>query len=1154
MFGKPAVQWHFRSLMQVYHGFLVSQDIYQSYKALNQVLDRFTKQVVDKEPLVFSNLFSRLSFICQKYRVEIDIQSFRILMQDIENYDSLCLSDFFMAYWSDVNLFISQVYQIPVWAENQQFLVLTSQRIALINHKDSQGIELLKVTFLYWEQSKMICQSQYDSNTSSIAVYPPKVQGKSIFASLKSLWNSAALHLLDVKIDSNGHYHPSVVIIEPDYLLDVSSVAECFQDYGFSELHFLKSKLQSALNTVHILIGNFANLVMDEVINGNTQTTQGSFNSVFQKHFQNYPLEHLLCKDIQSKQGFEMYQSSCQAHFQTILKVVNKDFSVYGLNHAISAQLEPSFLSNVYGLQGRLDLLHYNATLDKKLVVVELKSGGGPYPDTGSNVKANHSSQLFMYYMMLAQVVGLPLLDLLNGKGISGFIFYSKLPKNNMRSAYLNLESLQEICEMRNAIILNERILQSGDFNKISLLFHNLRTEHLVTGSINGKFRGILDQQFKQLIAPVFNNGVLCQVYFFGFYSFIAREQNLSKVGDSLHASSNSLSGLWNRDFDQKKDSFSIIYDLKIFHNALNTSSKRIVFEISNKSDFSSFRVSDVCVLYPFYPNNKKPTSYPIVKCSIISISLTHIEVECRYMQSNLNYFNKHQKWALERDFMDSSYTSMYRNLYKFLQASESTKNLLLTKSVPKRNSDYGFYKAYLSIEQNRILNNMLSTKDYFILNGPPGTGKTSHIIKEFISEIYTKTKQSILVVSFTNKAVDELSQAVIEAVGSNKGAFIRLGNRLSCLGAYQPYLLESVIQDFKAKENQGSGKFTRGTLKEILSEQRIFLSTVSTMASKDDFLDFKKFDWVIVDEASQILEPQIVGVLAKCKRFVLIGDHKQLPAIVLQDSLHSKTDNRLLESIGLSSFRNSLFERLFNFVKRQNISYAYDTLTYQGRMHQEICEFPNQAFYSGKLKPAAILSNLSLEGKRALKRQISPMFYKHWPCDGFMEILASKRVLFFNCQPLEESQSKTLQQEADLVLKTIRGLIELHRLNNRDFDLGKQVGIIAPFKNQIALIYRTLLQGNIAKVDSITIDTVERFQGGQKDFIIYAFSVSDILQMQSIVNLNDSQDVDRKLNVALTRAKEQLILIGNSDILMQDPLHARLLDYIQTKQGFYTM
>src|SRR5690606_24341281 len=133
--------------------------------------------------------------------------------------------------------------------------------------------------------------------------------------------------------------------------------------------------------------------------------------------------------------------------------------------------------------------------------------------------------------------------------------------------------------------------------------------------------------------------------------------------------------------------------------------------------------------------------------------------------QRNTNYFKGFKHWALERDFMDSSFNSMFRGMYTFLNSSEKKRNLLLTTQSPINGNDFGFYRKHLSGEQNRIINKALSSKNYFLLNGPPGTGKTSIIIKELVRELHKDQSCNILLLAYTNRAVDELCETVNNAI-----------------------------------------------------------------------------------------------------------------------------------------------------------------------------------------------------------------------------------------------------------------------------------------------------------------------------------------------------------------------------------------------------
>ena len=138
--------------------------------------------------------------------------------------------------------------------------------------------------------------------------------------------------------------------------------------------------------------------------------------------------------------------------------------------------------------------------------------------------------------------------------------------------------------------------------------------------------------------------------------------------------------------------------------------------------------------------------------------------------------------------------------------------------------------------------------------------------------------------------------------------------------------------------------------------------------------------------------------------------------------------------------------------------------------------------------------------------------------------------------------------QEADLIVKFVQEIIHLYEINQKQFDPKKTIGIIAPFRNQIALIKQKLELANIPNHEQITVDTVERYQGSQRDIILYSFAVTYHSQLNALVNMNDQGNVDRKLNVALTRAKEQLFLIGNQSILKENQLIKTLIDYLENK------
>ena len=309
-----------------------------------------------------------------------------------------------------------------------------------------------------------------------------------------------------------------------------------------------------------------------------------------------------------------------------------------------------------------------------------------------------------------------------------------------------------------------------------------------------------------------------------------------------------------------------------------------------------------------------------------------------------------------------------------------------------------------------------------------------------------------------------------------------------------------------------------------------------------------KRFSLAIVDEASQLLEPHLLPLLMAgeneelaIRRFVLIGDHKQLPAVVQQTPQDSRVSEEELKTIGLDDCRKSLFERLYHSVPKCCIH----EFTKQGRMHPEVAEFANKQFYNGQLQACGLQHQvLAIPQPRVL-------FYTCTPSsDSDLLSVASRK----SCP--KNSDTKTLQagipsaklnlDEAQLIVHLAEHIYKEIQHRGVPFDLDKELGIIVPYRHQITMV-RSLLQTSAYPVlANVTIDTVERFQGSEKNVIIYGFTVSRPSQLSFLCDSQfiDQQGllIDRKLNVALTRARERTLLVGNPEILESVPLFAKLI------------
>ena len=498
--------------------------------------------------------------------------------------------------------------------------------------------------------------------------------------------------------------------------------------------------------------------------------------------------------------------------------------------------------------------------------------------------------------------------------------------------------------------------------------------------------------------------------------------------------------------------------------------------------------------------------------------------------------------YAFEHDYMDTTFRSMYQGLALFLQASQRRRDLLLGQRQPKHDARYDKAIQQAKDDFERITLKALAAKDFFLLVGPPGTGKTSMALRGMV-EAFHKRKNQILLLSYTNRAVDE----ICKMLGKLNVHYIRLGIAAACAEPYRPYLLEQRVTSCA----------NRREVVQLLQGCSIFVGTTSTLSARTSLFNIKHFDVALIDEATQILEPQLLGLLCMkdgmghdaIDKFIMIGDHKQLPAVVLQSSSVSEVKNPLLRAIGLTNLKDSLFERLYKSLNSHSLDqgeqsqaqYSIDMLVKQGRMHPDVARFANDAFYEGKLQPVGLphqtedinynISNNNVQTDNNVQYNL---------------LNVQSRTIFLASEPEPADHSHKINHSEAIIAAQLAATIFQ---NSKAFDAQHTLGIITPYRSQIALIRSELAKLSILALNDITIDTVERYQGSERDVIIYSFCVNRPWQLDQLCNLTEDNGhlIDRKLNVALTRARKQLFIIGVPQLLQQHPIYQRLLQYFTT-------
>lgn len=1134
----------------------VDQSIHliEKYTYVSLLLQDICNDILKDETLQFSNLFSKLSFICNKYKVASTIHEVRITINQIQSKQHTTTEDSYVYHIKLISEFVSKIYKIAIPIPLFE-LIRSAAPILKSSAVVYEKLDKVRAVILEIHIDHLICS--IDANlieeATQVKVFIFQEGENDQFDSVDQFWIGAQLYLVNIRIESMTNFYPKMIVLEPDYLLDISAIAACFQDYGTSELHFLKSKFEPKSNSKYILLGNFANLVIDELF-GAEDPNDVNFEQVFKLAFNEYPFEYTFCEDIAETDAFRSFMQDAKGHFERIKHILATECTQYGITPN-KAMLEPSFICELYGIQGRLDVLQIDSKEATK--IIELKSGSVPFPDNGKDIKPNHLMQLYMYYLLISNLHQLDFNKITTY--IEGFILYSKVSKNNLRISTPVLKRIQQILEIRNRIILNEHLLSSGNQEAIYKLLLETTSENLIQHNVNEKFKNILTLQFIDFLRPITNIHQTVKAYFTSFVSYIAREHYISKLGVRDQIRNNGLANLWILNQTEKRNIYEILCDLEIVTNQIDKEQKCIYFRRTNRAnEFVNFRVGDICVLYPCNQSTDNVTKHQIFKGTITSLTKESVVVSFRFKQRNIDYFSSFDtedakgKWAIERDVLDNGMTNMYKNLYAFISAPIEKQKLLLTITPPRKANAIPYFNNQLSSEQNKIINKCLATQDYFLLNGPPGTGKTSIIIKELVAALVKDPNHTVLLLAYTNKAVDELCDALLSIERLSNTAsdtpnttypFIRIGSSLACEERFQPYLLSTL-----SKESS-----SRNSLRKTILNTKIIVANVAAMSTKSELFELLQFDTLILDEASQVLEPQIIGFLTKVKRFIMVGDHKQLPAISLQQPNQSRVDDPQLHAIGLYNHSHSLFERLYNYCVAHEYVDAYDIITHQGRMHQAIAAFPNETFYDGLLKLPCddesiapdIYKKLDLDRqKRSLNYAINPAL------DKLGNHIREHRLLFMDVpSALHANLQKFSVAEANMVVHILKQLLLL--FGNSGIELANKVGVIAPFKNQIALIKQLCEAAGIPNYQSILIDTVERFQGSQRDIIILSTTVNTERQLQTLIAYNELRTVDRKLNVAITRAREQMLIIGDSKILNLDKTYQRLIAFIK-ENGCY--
>lgn len=481
--------------------------------------------------------------------------------------------------------------------------------------------------------------------------------------------------------------------------------------------------------------------------------------------------------------------------------------------------------------------------------------------------------------------------------------------------------------------------------------------------------------------------------------------------------------------------------------------------------------------------------------------------------------------------FDETSYRLMFDALDRVMRATSGRladlREMFYTKAPARKLSFEPMRFPWLNASQERAVNEVLRAKDVAVVHGPPGTGKTTTLV-EAIYETLRRESQ-VLVCAQSNMAVDWISEKLVD-----RGvAVLRIGNptrvndkmlsftyerRFEAHPDYpQLWSIRKAIRELRGQRKRSDSWHqkmdrlkSRATELELrirsslFGEARVIACTLTGAANR--VLEGEKYSTLFIDEAAQALEAACWIAIRKAGRVVLAGDHCQLPPTVKS----------------IAALKGGLGKTLMERIVEQKPE-VVTLLTMQYRMNERIMQFSSDYFYNGAVTTAPEVSHRGI-----LDYDLPMVWIDTADVDGKEEFVG-------------ESFGRINRAEAELTLATLQDYFDKIG-KNRIFDESIDVGIISPYRAQVQLLRKMIRQREYFRPyrRMITVNTVDGFQGQERDIILI-----------SLVRSNDGGDIGflrdlRRMNVAITRARMKLIILGSAQTMTSHPFYKKLYEFVE--------
>uniref|UniRef100_A0A8C9QEN2 DNA replication ATP-dependent helicase/nuclease n=1 Tax=Spermophilus dauricus TaxID=99837 RepID=A0A8C9QEN2_SPEDA len=781
-----------------------------------------------------------------------------------------------------------------------------------------------------------------------------------------------------------------------------------------------------------------------------------------------------------------------------------------------SLDIEESIWSPRFGLKGKIDVtvgvkIHQGSKTKYKIMPLELKTG------KESN-SIEHRSQVVLYTLLSQERRADP---------EAGFLLYLKT--GQMYPVPANHLDKRELLKLRNqmAFFLLHRINKSPGKEKTQLTFLPQVTEEEKTCKYCSQvgncalYSRAVEQQMDENSVPVVMLSKIqeetCHLklthleYFSLWYLMLTLE---SQSKDNRKNYQN----IWLKPASEMEESGNCIGNLIRTEHVKRVCDGQYLHHFQRKN--GSMPVTNLMAGDRIILSGEERTLFALSRGYVKEINMT--TVTC-LLDRNLSVLAESTLFRIDQEEKNCDIDTPLGNLSKLMENTNASKKLrdliidfhepqfipYLSSVLPRDAKDTvaNILKG-LNKPQRQAMKKVLLSKDYTLIVGMPGTGKTTTICT--LVRILYACGFSVLLTSYTHSAVDN----ILLKLAKFQIGFLRLGQTQKVHPDIRKFTEEEICRSKSIK--------SLALLKELYNCQLIVATTC--MGISHPIFSRRTFDFCIVDEASQISQPVCLGPLFFAQRFVLVGDHQQLPPLVL---------NPEASALGMSE---SLFKRL---EKNQN---AVVQLTVQYRMNSKIMSLSNKLTYDGKLECGSDkVANAVINLPHFKDVKLELEFYADYSDNPWLigVFEPNNPVCFLNTEkvPAPEQVDKggvSNVTEAKLIVFLTSMFIKAG-CNPSD------IGIIAPYRQQLKIINDLLEHSSVKMVE---VNTVDKYQGRDKRIILVSF-----VRSNKDGTLGELLKDWRRLNVAITRAKHKLILLGCVSSLKRYPPLEKLFCYLNAEK-----